>query len=63
MDKSLIFRLQVEKNGRKYAFEAPAGSPLGESHDALYDFLNEIVGMANEAVKKVEPQAQDEQQA
>ena len=61
MDKTLTFHLVVEKEGRKYSFIAPAGSPIGEAHDALYEFLQEIVSMANEAVKKVEPQAKEEQ--
>jgi hypothetical protein len=57
MDKNIKLHLEVEINGKTYEFSAPLGAPLGEAHDALYQFLQEIVKLAQEAVKKAEAPA------
>jgi len=58
VDKLVTFTLSITRNGRTYTFAAPTGSPLGESHDVLYEFLEEVVKMAREAFQKLEEQKQ-----
>lgn len=62
MDKKPLLSLEVEKNGRNYMFLAPGNAPLGEAHDALYEFLQEVVKIAQEAVKSMEPKKPEDKQ-
>lgn len=52
MELNTILEVKVEKNDRVYRFSLPAGAPFGESYDAVFEMLNKIREMANEALEK-----------
>lgn len=45
-----------EKEERRYEFLAPLGSPFGEIHDALYEFLEEVLKMAKSRSEELQRQ-------
>ncbi len=49
MDQRAVLNMEVEKNGHRYVFSMPIGAPLGESYDAVYSVLEEIVKLSKQA--------------
>lgn len=54
MDQRGIISLELEKNGKKFSFTMPMGTPLGEAYDAAFSFLSEVLEMSKRAVEKAE---------
>lgn len=54
MEKSLNLHFEVKKEERRYQFSAPYGAPFGETHDAIYEILKEILAMAKERSEQIE---------
>ena len=53
MDKSAMVEFLVEKDERSYKFYAPFGAPMGETHDALYEIIQEVIKMAQERAEQI----------
>lgn len=51
----------VEKEERVYRFIAPLGSPFGETHDALYEVLEEILKMAKARSEEAQERKKQEE--
>ncbi len=57
MKQEGILRFVIEKGERRYEFLAPLGAPFGETHDAVYEVVQEILTMAKnraESLKNTE---------
>lgn len=44
----------TDKEERRYEFSAPLGSPFGETHDALYEVLDEVLSMAKKRSEEIQ---------
>lgn len=56
MDARGIVVFEVEKNGHKYAFHAPLGTPYGEAHDALYEIIEHVIELAKKSADTAKAQ-------
>lgn len=54
------YHLTLDKNGKKYVFSVPDGTPLGVAYDSCAEILYALSGMIQEATKKLVPQPKDE---
>jgi len=52
----------TEKEERRYEFLAPLGSPFGETHDAIYDVLAEVLKMAKLRAEEIKNKKDKEQE-
>jgi hypothetical protein len=43
MEIKSVLKFEVTKNERTYSFSVPAGAPYGETYDAIFGFLNQIL--------------------
>jgi hypothetical protein len=54
------YNIQLDKNGKKYIFSVPDGTPLGVAYDSCAEILYALSGMIQEATKKMLPKPADE---
>jgi len=57
MEKKSHIVFEVIKDDRTYMFHIPNGAPYGETYDALYTMLQEVLKLAKQALdssKKVD---------
>lgn len=59
MEKFAKLHFVVEREDRQYEFIAPAGAPFGEAHDALYEFVKEVLVMAKNRSEQMEKKEDD----
>lgn len=59
MNLSQTITMQIEKNGRTYLFIIPAGAPYGECYDTGFEFLNKIIELTQESLKKAAAESQE----
>jgi hypothetical protein len=52
MNTKTIITIEIEKNGRKYAFHIPFGAPYGEAHDIAFEIAAEIIEMSKKALEQ-----------
>ena len=52
--------LVCEKNDRRYRMHIPAGSPLGEAHDAAFEMLLQVDAWHKENVEKLKEKKEAE---
>lgn len=50
-----------EEEERRYEFMAPLGSPFGETHDALYEVLEEVLSMAKKRSEELQKRRKEEE--
>ena len=55
MNTKQIVQIEVEKNGRLFVFNIPNGSSYGDSFDAAFEVIQEILKMSKEAVDQMQP--------
>lgn len=60
MDKKLNVTWTAYREEREYSLTLPYQAPYGESYDVIYEFLMELVTMAQEHSKTMAPQKQGE---
>ncbi len=50
----------TDKEERCYEFSAPQGAPFGETHDALYEVLEEVLSMAKKRSDEIQKRRKEE---
>lgn len=55
MEMKNCIEFVVKKEERVYSFHMPSGAPFGEIYDAVFEMLNEVVRIAQEAAQKAAP--------
>lgn len=43
MEMKSVIKFEITKNERTYSFFVPTGAPYGETYDAIFSFLNQIL--------------------
>lgn len=54
------YNIQLDKNGKRYIFSVPDGTPLGVAYDSCAEILYALSGMIQEATKQMLPKPADE---
>lgn len=54
------YNIQLDKNGKRYIFSVPDGTPLGTAYDSCAEILYALSGMIQEATKQMLPKPVDE---
>ena len=49
MDSRAVITIEIEKDGHKYNFSMPIGSPLGTAYNVAHELLMHITDMAKQA--------------
>ena len=57
--KDIVF--EIVKEERTYRFEIPEGSPLGETYQAGWEFLEKILSLINEHTENAKPKEPEEE--
>lgn len=55
MEAKMVYELVHVGKEHTYRFLIPAGAPIGETYDAAFFVLNQLVKMAQEAQEKMKP--------
>lgn len=61
MEKNLRVEIKAIRDEREYIFSMPYGTLYGESYDACYEILKELLIMAQDALKQSERQKEPTQ--
>lgn len=60
MEVKSRIHFEAEKNGNIYFMSMPAGAPLGESYDAVFEILLKIVELSKSAADKMKSVKEEE---
>jgi hypothetical protein len=57
------YNVQLDKNGKKYVFSVPDGTPLGCAYDACAEILYALSGMIQQATQQMLPKKPEDEVA
>lgn len=55
------YNIQLDKDGKKYIFSVPDGTPLGSAYDSCAEILYALSGMIQEVTKQMLPKKPDDE--